>query len=305
MNIAQLEYFVMAVDSGSYASASKKLFVNPSTMSLAIAHLEEEIGVKLLERSRLGISPTVQGKRFYEMASGALSLMLQLKAFSSQPDKRNNSHSIHLAVASLPWRGALIGRRILESFRTKNRNIEVNVYEESSSVCMKLLERKVVDAALVMAPCEDDSYQSERVLTKRVCVLRNEACCSLESEKVSIGEILSSPVALPTDVDCLFEGIMRAFARHNSQPCFRFVKPSIQDVERFVMEDDGVVFTLSDSNVRSYYPNLKLSRLNPADDFSIPVFLVRGRTESPAVLEALSAHICQFNTSTEFGRKRQ
>lgn len=120
-----------------------------------------------------------------------------------------------------------------------------------SSVYVMLLERKMIDIAIVIAPYEDGPYQSDRVSTRRVYVLRDEASCSLEGKKVSIRELLPSPVVLPTYVEP-FRGIIQAFARHNSQPCLRFVKPSIQDVRRSVMEDGGVVFALSDSNAQNY-----------------------------------------------------
>src|ERR1700752_5394322 len=51
VSLDQLRTFIAAVDEGSFSAASRKLFRSQSVVSEAIGNLEEQIGVKLFDRS--------------------------------------------------------------------------------------------------------------------------------------------------------------------------------------------------------------------------------------------------------------
>src|SRR6202035_4153200 len=51
VSLDQLRTFIAAVDAGSFSAASRKLLRSQSVVSEAIGNLEEQIGVKLFDRS--------------------------------------------------------------------------------------------------------------------------------------------------------------------------------------------------------------------------------------------------------------
>lgn len=59
MELEQLKIFVTVAECGSFSQGARKLYISHSTTSRAIAALEEELGVRLLERDNhvLGLSP--------------------------------------------------------------------------------------------------------------------------------------------------------------------------------------------------------------------------------------------------------
>lgn len=66
MNDRQRKLFVRVVDSGSFSKAAADDFVTPQSVSQQIRRLEEEVGVKLLERGARGVTPTEAGQLFYK-----------------------------------------------------------------------------------------------------------------------------------------------------------------------------------------------------------------------------------------------
>ncbi|SFU27888.1 LysR family transcriptional regulator [Pseudoduganella namucuonensis] len=70
--IRSLQYFVRAVELGSLSAVAREHGTTQPTVSKVVAALEESLGVRLLERSTASLSPTVQGRRFYERARGVL-----------------------------------------------------------------------------------------------------------------------------------------------------------------------------------------------------------------------------------------
>jgi DNA-binding transcriptional LysR family regulator len=64
----QLEYFVAVVQDGQMTRAAKRLHIAQPALSQAIAQLEAELGVRLLERHPRGVTLTAAGMAFYEKA---------------------------------------------------------------------------------------------------------------------------------------------------------------------------------------------------------------------------------------------
>jgi DNA-binding transcriptional LysR family regulator len=62
MKLHQLAALVSASESGSLRQAAEKLHLSQPALSRSIRELESELGVKLLERTPLGVEPTAYGK---------------------------------------------------------------------------------------------------------------------------------------------------------------------------------------------------------------------------------------------------
>ena len=62
MKLSQLQYFKTVAETGKISLAAKKLYVSAPALSIAIANLESELGVKLFDRSNNQIRLNEQGK---------------------------------------------------------------------------------------------------------------------------------------------------------------------------------------------------------------------------------------------------
>jgi DNA-binding transcriptional LysR family regulator len=67
-----MEIFVRVVDTGSFSAAASQMRLGQSTISKAVAQLEEWIGVRLLMRSTRSLAPTEAGMNFYVRAKRSL-----------------------------------------------------------------------------------------------------------------------------------------------------------------------------------------------------------------------------------------
>ncbi|MTW12552.1 LysR family transcriptional regulator [Pseudoduganella eburnea] len=70
--LRSLRCFVRAVELGSLSAVAREQSTTQSNISKIVAALENELGVRLLERSTSSLSPTMPGRRFYERARGVL-----------------------------------------------------------------------------------------------------------------------------------------------------------------------------------------------------------------------------------------
>lgn len=72
MELKQLRAFAAVAECGSFSQGAKKLYVSHSAVSRDIAALEEELGVRLLERGNRVLGLTAAGETLLAEARGLL-----------------------------------------------------------------------------------------------------------------------------------------------------------------------------------------------------------------------------------------
>ena len=88
MDISTLEWFRTIYEMGSFRLAGNRLGVAPSTLNRYLAHLEQELGCKLLDRSHKKMELTAAGRIFWEYTAQTLSVHRQMyRQLSKQSDE--------------------------------------------------------------------------------------------------------------------------------------------------------------------------------------------------------------------------
>ncbi|MGL5874448.1 MAG: LysR family transcriptional regulator [Xenococcaceae cyanobacterium] len=77
MDLSVLQIFVEVVRQGSFAAVARDRNIDPSSVSRAIAGLEEEIGVRLFQRTTRQLSPTEAGMTYFERVESLVEEMQQ------------------------------------------------------------------------------------------------------------------------------------------------------------------------------------------------------------------------------------
>lgn len=72
MTLTELRYIVALAQEGSFSRAAERCFVTQPALSVAIARLEDELGVRLFERGKGFVSPTTVGERVVAQAQRAV-----------------------------------------------------------------------------------------------------------------------------------------------------------------------------------------------------------------------------------------
>lgn len=88
MTIQQCNYVLTIAKAGSFNEAAKQLFIAQSTLSLSIKSLENELGIKIFERSGNGVFLTDDGSEFVKYAR-------QIVENSNFVSERYKSKNIH------------------------------------------------------------------------------------------------------------------------------------------------------------------------------------------------------------------
>ena len=78
MRLEQLEHIIEIEKQKSISKAAKALYMGQSSLSCSLTSLEDELGVKLFERTTSGVVPTGEGQKALQLAHQMLDLKKQL-----------------------------------------------------------------------------------------------------------------------------------------------------------------------------------------------------------------------------------
>jgi DNA-binding transcriptional LysR family regulator len=78
---SQMLLFAKVVESESFSAAARALNHSPSAVSRQIGHLEDRLGVRLVNRSKQGLSLTVEGRAFYERCAEVAARISDAEAY--------------------------------------------------------------------------------------------------------------------------------------------------------------------------------------------------------------------------------
>ena len=84
MELEQLRVFAAVADEGSFTGAARRLYISHSTVSRTITALEEELGVRLVERDNRFIALTKAGETLREEAEQLLSAADRVRAAAKE-----------------------------------------------------------------------------------------------------------------------------------------------------------------------------------------------------------------------------
>jgi DNA-binding transcriptional LysR family regulator len=138
LNAARLRVFSEVVAHGSFSAAADALSYSQSAVSQAIATLEGEVGVSLIERHRSGVRPTVAGAALAGHANGILARM---ESAETEIAAIVAGHGGRLRTASFPTAGATLMPQAIAAFRASHPGVDVTLAEgEPEQIAPRLRE---------------------------------------------------------------------------------------------------------------------------------------------------------------------
>jgi len=152
-----MRYFIRVYDTNSFSAAAKSFDVGQSTVSKAIAHLEQEFGVLLFLRSTRQLTPTEPGRVFYEHA---VKVVEDAEAAVSSVGTKSQNFSGQIRISgTLTFMCQYIIPK-LPLFLDVHPGIELSLHLDDKNV--GLIEQGI-DVALRMGDLDDSGIVAKRI----------------------------------------------------------------------------------------------------------------------------------------------
>lgn len=154
MTINQLLYFISIVENKNFLEASENLNISQSSLSKSIQRLEDEMGLKLLDRSRRNATLTEEGKLFYK---GAVKTLASHNEMLKSIDDYSKNKKDKIRIATLPIVSQYNLSEKLINFSNKNSSTELIVSEIEDYSILSELDKDNYDFAITRKELIDES----------------------------------------------------------------------------------------------------------------------------------------------------
>ena len=146
LNVQRLRVLREVLAQGSFSEAASALNYTQSAVSQAIATLETEAGVPLIERDRRGVRPTTAGERLAEHAGRILT---QLDAAEAELGAIAGVAGGELRLASFPTAGATLMPLAIAAFRSAHPEVTLSLVEGEPEELIPRLRDGEFDLGLI------------------------------------------------------------------------------------------------------------------------------------------------------------
>lgn len=198
LKISQLRALVAVAERGNFSEAALQLGISQSAVSHAIATLEEELGVVLLNRGRQGASPTPVGERMIAQARQVLTLLVEMV---QEANREKGLQGGQVRVASFRSVATRILPTVISRFRNKYPQVTVSVTEADEIFEIEqVLRAGSADIGFTYLPCPD-SYKSFEILRDEYIVLLPPDTRSSQ-EQLTWEELATYPLIISSVDSC-------------------------------------------------------------------------------------------------------
>ena len=159
MELQQLRYLVALSRTLNFSKAAQELFISQPTLSQQIKRLEEELGVRLIERSTRNVEMTPIGHACVDLAQQAVEAADRLMELT-QEEKRRSSKRLNIGVLAVYPQ--LNISSIIAEYQALHLNETVNMYFGWSIDLLDRLRRKKSDVIITNLD-EEQLSSAERV----------------------------------------------------------------------------------------------------------------------------------------------
>jgi LysR family hydrogen peroxide-inducible transcriptional activator len=242
MNIQQLEYIIAVDNYRHFSKAAEASFVTQPTLSMMIQKLEEELGVKLFDRSQLPVQPTEIGTRLINQARLALAQLNQIKEIV-QEEKGIVKGVFRLAI--IPTISPYLLPKLMQVHSENKFDIRIVISELTTVQILKGLANDSIDGGILATPLIEPAIREHPIYYERFFAYVSPMEKALFA-KTSLNEsdLTSTRLWLLDEVHCFRTQILHLCnlkkRRNGNQSIFTYEAGSIDTLINIVDQNEGL-----------------------------------------------------------------
>ena len=241
MTITQLEYVVAVATYKSFVAAAEKCFVTQPTLSMQIQKLEDEMGIRLFDRTKHPIAVTEVGEKIVEQARIVLSEVGKVgELIQQQQDKLTGS----FRFAVIPTVAPYLLPRLLENFTAANPEIQLKASELETVRAMRAVRNGEIDAAIVSTPLEENNIREYPLFYEPLVGFFAEGEAALKKRLISPADISLERIWLLSEGHCMRNQVLDLCSdqvqKLQGHRAYQYESSSVETLRRMVDRVGGM-----------------------------------------------------------------
>lgn len=272
MTITQLNYVLAVAEHQNFTKAAEHSYVTQPTLSMQIQKLEDELSVKIFDRSKKPIELTEVGKKIVAQAKNIVN---ESDRITDIIDQEKGFVGGEYKLGIIPTIMPTLLPMFLKTFIEKYPKVQLKIKELTTSEIIKQLKDGQLDAALAATPLDDENL-IERPLYYEPFVGYIPKNHRLSDRKnIEVSDLSLDDILLLEDGHCFRDGIINLCSASKSNSSKRFQLESGSFETLIKLANEGLGMTLlpylhSKQLLHSDEENLKyFNDPNPAREVSL------------------------------------
>ncbi|HCL4844332.1 tricarballylate utilization LysR family transcriptional regulator TcuR [Salmonella enterica] len=194
MELRQLRYFVRIIETGSMGSAAQDLDIGVSALSQQMSRLENELAIRLLQRTSRGVTPTNAGLAFYSQAQLALR-----HADDAILAAREARLSGHVSVGMAPSTASILGIPFIHAMQENYADVRLHVVESLSGNLERMINTRQIDLAVVFQKDKILRWSARPILEEQLFLIGSHALlAALPDNPITPEQLAGMPLIMPS-----------------------------------------------------------------------------------------------------------
>lgn len=238
MTISQLRY-VIAVDTyKSFGLAAEKCFVTQPALSLQIQKLEEELDVKLFDRSKKPVIPTESG---IEVIKQARVILREVDRLNEILANKRNEIAGELKMGIIPTLAPYLLPLFLVKFLEKYPSVNLKVSEMTTEQIIQNLKHGTLDVGLLATPLGENSLREVPLFYEPLVGYVSPQSTLFAKKQVTAQDLMNEELWLLDEGHCLRSQILK-ICDQSQRYCvnLQYQTGSIEALKRIVELNRGV-----------------------------------------------------------------
>ncbi len=238
MTLTQLEYIVALDTWRHFVLASEKCFVTQPTLSMQIQKLEDELGVKIFDRTKQPVIPTEIGGRILAQAR----IVLREAALIGQLiSEEMNTMSGEVRVGIIPTLAPYLLPPMFKTIRIKYPQVELLIKESITEELLAELKSNRLDCGIVVTPLNDPVIKEEVLFYEELFVYASKKNALHHKKYVLPTDIDPTKLWLLEEGHCFRSQVLNLCElRKHADSHFRYETGNIETLKRMVDTSDGL-----------------------------------------------------------------
>lgn len=194
MELRQLRYFVRIIETGSMGSAAQDFDIGVSALSQQMSRLENELAIRLLQRTSRGVTPTNAGLSFYSQAQLALR-----HADDAILAAREARLSGHVSVGMAPSTASILGIPFIHAMQENYADVRLHVVESLSGNLERMINTRQIDLAVVFQKDKILRWSARPILEEQLFLIGSHALLTaLPDNPITPEQLAGIPLIMPS-----------------------------------------------------------------------------------------------------------
>lgn len=190
----RLKSFCLVVEMKSFSKAAAAKFMTQSAMSHLIKNLEDELGVKLLNRHGKAVTPTPAGRLFYDHAKKILE---QYKTMGDAIYASVNTIKGPLHIGATTIAASCLLPQVFFNFSRKYPEVQIDLSVVNTEKLIKDLHAAGIELGIGEGNIKDSSVSWEEIGEDEIVIIASEDNPLTRKRVLTPQDLVSQPFIMP------------------------------------------------------------------------------------------------------------